>query len=86
MGHRADPRRAARARHRRQQPLDTPLPRAEAVPPPGQSWRTFLANHRPRIWAADLFTVQTLTFETLYVLVFITHGRRELVHWNVSAL
>ena len=32
---------------------------------PGQGWRTFLANHRPSIWAADLFTVQTLTFRTL---------------------
>jgi hypothetical protein len=53
--------------------------------PPRQSWRTFLANHRPQIWAADLFTVQTLTFKTLYVPLFITHGRRELVHWNVTA-
>jgi putative transposase len=22
--------------------------------PPSPSWRTFLANHRPNIWAADL--------------------------------
>jgi hypothetical protein len=44
--------------------------------PPSQSWRTFLANHRPRIWAADLLTVQTLTFRTLYVLLFVAHGRR----------
>jgi hypothetical protein len=29
--------------------------------------------------------VQTLTFKTLYVLVFIAHGRRELVHVNVTA-
>ena len=34
---------------------------------PRQSWRTFLTNHRPQIWAADFFTVQTLTFQTLYV-------------------
>lgn len=52
---------------------------------PGQAWRTFLANHRPQIWAADLFTVRTLTFKTLYVLFFIAHERRELVHWNVTA-
>ena len=38
--------------------------------PPSQTWRTFLANHRPDIWAADLFTVPTLTFRTLYALVF----------------
>jgi hypothetical protein len=25
---------------------------------PSPSWRTFLANHRPSIWAADLLTVQ----------------------------
>ena len=53
--------------------------------PPSQTWRTFLANHRPRLWAADLFTVQTLTFRTLYVLLFIAHGRRELLHVNVTA-
>ena len=53
--------------------------------PPSQTWRTFLANHRPDVWAADLFTVQTLTFKTLYVLLFVAHDRRELVHWNVTA-
>jgi transposase InsO family protein len=37
------------------------------------------------VWAADLFTVPTLTFKTLYVLVFIAHGQRELVHVNVTA-
>jgi transposase InsO family protein len=53
--------------------------------PPSQAWRTFLRNHAGAIWAADLFTVQTLTFKTLYVLLFITHGRRELVHVQVTA-
>ncbi|MGH2351685.1 MAG: integrase core domain-containing protein [Chloroflexota bacterium] len=53
--------------------------------PPSQTWRTFLRNHAHAIWAADLFTVQTLTFKTLYVLLFITHGRRELVHLAVTA-
>src|SRR5438067_7890015 len=59
--------------------------RREPTRPPTQTWRTFLANHRPRIWAADLFTVQTLTFRTLYGLLFVTHGRRELVHVKVTA-
>ena len=53
--------------------------------PPSQTWRTFLANHAHHMWAADLFTVPTLTFKTLYVLVFIAHGRRELMHVNVTA-
>ena len=37
------------------------------------------------IWAADLCVVQTLTFKTLDVLLFIAHGRRELVHLAVTA-
>jgi putative transposase len=53
--------------------------------PPSQTWRTFLTNHAHTIWAADLFVVQTLTFKSLYVLLFITHGRRELVHLAVTA-
>lgn len=52
---------------------------------PSQTWRTFLRNHAHHLWAADLFTVPTLTFRTLCVLVFIAHGRRELVHVNVTA-
>jgi transposase InsO family protein len=53
--------------------------------PASQTWRTFLRNHAHHIWAADLFTVPTLMFKTLYVIVFIAHGRRELVHVNVTA-
>jgi len=52
--------------------------------PPSQSWRTFLRNHRPSIWAADLLTVPTLASRTLDVIVFVTHARRELVHLNVT--
>jgi transposase InsO family protein len=59
--------------------------RGRAHRPPGQTWRTFLRNHAAAIWAAGLFTVQTLTFRTLYVLLFISHGRRELVHLAVTA-
>src|SRR5262245_58848868 len=53
--------------------------------PPSQTWRTFLRAHARQIWAADLFTVPTGTFRTLYVLLFITHDRRELVHVRVTA-
>jgi transposase InsO family protein len=61
--------------------------RYRGCPPrgPSQARRTFLANHAHTIWAADLFTVQTLAFRTLYVLLLISHGRRELVHVNVTA-
>src|SRR5262245_44740772 len=53
--------------------------------PPTQTWRTFLPNQRPTLWACDLLTVQTLAFGTLYVLVFVSHARRELVHLSVTA-
>ena len=33
--------------------------------PPSQSWRTFLRNHRPGIWAAELLAVQMLGLRTL---------------------
>jgi len=50
-----------------------------------QSWRTFLRNQIKGIWAADLFVVQTIGFQTLYVFLFISHERRELIHFNVTA-
>ncbi len=61
--------------------------RGPANPPgqPRQTWRTFLVNRRPRLWAADLLTVPTATFRTRYVLLFIAHGRRELLHVAVTA-
>ena len=50
-----------------------------------QSWRTFLRNELKGIWAADLLVVQTTGFRTLYVLFFVRHERRELIHLNVTA-
>jgi transposase InsO family protein len=52
--------------------------------PPSQSWGTFLRNHAPHIWAADFFTLETLTLKRLYVFLFISHCRRKLVHVNVT--
>ncbi len=52
---------------------------------PSPGWRTFLENHRTEIWAADLFAVHTLRFQTLYVFFFIAHDRRTVVHVNVTA-
>jgi putative transposase len=49
-----------------------------------QSWLTFLRNHREVIAAMDLFVVCTATFRLLYVLFVIRHGRREIVHFNVT--
>ena len=53
--------------------------------PPSPSWRTFLRLYSRQIWAADFFTVQTLTFHTLSVFILLDHDRRRIVHWNVTA-
>jgi hypothetical protein len=53
--------------------------------PPGRTRRTFRRTHAAQIWAADRFTVPTLTFQTLDVRFFIGHDRRELLHIHVTA-
>ncbi len=52
--------------------------------PPAQTWRTFLENHAKDIIATDFFTVPTATFRVLFVLVVLSHDRREIVHTNVT--
>ena len=52
--------------------------------PPTRRWREFLHNHRHEIWAADFSTVPTLTLNTLYVFVVISHDRRRIEHFNAT--
>jgi putative transposase len=47
-------------------------------------WSAFLRNHRDVIAAMDFFTVPTLTFRVLYCFFVIEHGRRKIVHFNVT--
>ncbi len=53
--------------------------------PPSQTWRTFLANHRRQLVAADFFVVPTATCRVLFVLVMLAHDRRRVVHVAVTA-
>jgi hypothetical protein len=50
-----------------------------------QTWRTFLSNQLKGIWAADLLVVHTINYRVLYVLFFIRHDLRELIHFNVTS-
>jgi len=43
-----------------------------------------LTNHRDVLAAMDFFTVPTLRFRLLYVLVVIEHDRRRVLHVNVT--
>jgi len=52
--------------------------------PPSQGWRTFLANHASEIAAIDFFVVPTVTFRLLFGFVVMRHGRRQVVHFNVT--
>jgi len=51
---------------------------------PDKRWLAFLRNHREAIAAFDFFTVPTVTFRTLYCFFVIEHGRREILHCNVT--
>ena len=47
-------------------------------------WAAFLRNHREVLAAMDFFTVPTLTFRVLYCFFVIEHGRRMILHFNVT--
>src|SRR5450830_1261727 len=47
--------------------------------PPSQTWKTFLRNHAEAIAAIDMCVVPTLTFDRLFALLVLGHGRRQLL-------
>jgi putative transposase len=49
-----------------------------------KTWLAFLCNHREVLVAFDFFTVPTLTFQLLYGFFVIEHGRRRILHVNVT--
>ena len=53
--------------------------------PPSQTWRTFLRNHLRTTAACDFFVVPTATFRLLFCFVILSHDRRRIVHFNVTA-
>jgi transposase InsO family protein len=53
--------------------------------PPSQTWRSFLENHMDCTAACDFFVVHTITFRLLYCFVIPGHGRRQILHFNVTA-
>ena len=52
--------------------------------PPSQAWRAFLKNHAKDLIALDFFTVPTATFRVLFVLVVLSHDRRQLLWFEVT--
>jgi len=52
--------------------------------PPSPTWRTFLAAHATELVTMDFFTVATVRFEILFVLIILAHDRRQVRHFNIT--
>jgi hypothetical protein len=59
------------------------MPPRETRPSP--TWRSFLENHSKELVSVDFFTVPTATFRVLFGLIILSHDRRRVVHFNVTA-
>ena len=60
------------------------MKRAPRDPEPAKRWLAFLQNHREAIAAMDFFTVPTINLGVIYCFFVISHGRRRIVHFNVT--
>jgi hypothetical protein len=52
--------------------------------PPSQNWRAFLENHVGDLASIDFFTMPTVMFRGLFVLIVLAHDRRKIVHFKVT--
>jgi hypothetical protein len=57
-----------------------PKPRKPSSP----TWRTFLKQQMRDTVAIDFFTVPTVRFRVLFVLVVLAHDRRRVIYFNVT--
>ncbi len=60
------------------------LPNKSSDPNSQQRWRTFLRNHKDVVAGMDFFVVPTARFRLLYVWFAIDHGRRRVLHFNLT--
>jgi len=48
------------------------------------TWLPFLRNHLDVSWAIDFFSVNTIWFATLYILIVLDHSRRQVVDLAIT--
>ncbi|HEY7424636.1 MAG TPA: integrase core domain-containing protein [Gemmataceae bacterium] len=60
------------------------IKRSRPPKPPSQTWKVFLKNHVGTLASMDFFTVPTVTFRLLYVIIILRHQRRRVVHVNIT--
>ena len=53
-------------------------------PPGGQTWATFLGNHRHQTWACDFLQIFHLWFEPIFAFFLVDLGSRRVVHVAVT--
>ncbi len=53
--------------------------------PSTQTWRTFLRNHAPDIWAGDFLPVFNLFFRQYFLFFIVELASRRVVHFGVTA-
>lgn len=53
--------------------------------PRSQTWKTFINNHMTDTVAVDFLVVPTIRFKLLFVFVVLSHDRRKVIHFNVTA-
>jgi putative transposase len=61
------------------------LPKPGPGQDPYQRWTTFPRNHRDLIAGMDFFVVPTVRSQLLNVWYVIDHGRRRVLHFNLTA-
>ncbi len=82
---RQNPRRAAEARHAREQAGHPDLLADPRAPRPcGQSWATFRCKHAHEIWACDFLPVTDLCSRPLFASFVVALGCRRVVHVEVT--
>ncbi len=82
---RQNPRRAAEARHAREQAGHPDLLADPRAPRPrGQSWATFLCSHAHEIWTCDFLPVTDLCSRPLFAYFVVALGCRRVVHVGVT--
>ncbi len=59
--------------------------RRDGPKPPSQTWKTFIVNHMTDLVAVDFLVVPTIRFKMLFVFVALSHDRRKVIHFNVTA-
>jgi hypothetical protein len=61
------------------------LPKRDPDHEQRQRWRTFLRNHGHGIAAMDFLVVPTVRFRLMYAWFVMNNGRREIIHFGVTA-